>query len=247
MTLFIVRILLLFTTVVSVHLPARSEQETPAHSLYLLAVSLTKEDPKKSFQLLERARELSQENREDELYIKILGALGSVSLELRKEKQLGEEKQKEVFDWTNEALKTLDRSEKTSDIAQLHYNAGEFYMELTPEIDQPIYHYKTAQEIWTILDFEGKIEQIANCYHGIADIYKYKKSDFLEAEKAYEKALQLRESIDFQPWNVLFANHYSLATTNRSQSDFEKALSYGNKTLEIASKLKKSIGTIARK
>jgi len=244
MTLFIVRILLLFTIVASVHLPVRSEQETPAHSLYLLAVSVTKEDPKKSFQLLERARELSQENREDELYIKILGALGSVSLELRKEKQLGEEKQKEVFDWTKEALKTLDSSEITSDIAQLHYNAGEYYMELTPEIDQPIYHYKIAQEIWTKLDFEGKIEKLAGCYHGIADIYKYKKGDFLEAEKAYEKALQLRESIDFQDLRSLFTNHYSLATTNRSQHDFEKALSYGNKALEIANKMKGSIGTI---
>ncbi len=66
-------------------------------------------------------------------------------------------------------------------------------------------------------------EEVANCYHGLGDIYKYSKFDFYEAEKAYEKALLIREKIQFQDWKVLYKNYYSLAATNRSQLDFEKA------------------------
>ena len=33
---------------------------------------------------------------------------------------------------------------------------------------------------------------------------------------------------------MLYKNYYSLAATNRSQHDFDKALSYGTKALELA-------------
>ena len=44
----------------------------------------------------------------------------------------------------------------------------------------------------------------------------------------------IREKIGFNNLDVLYKNYYSLAATNRSQHDFEKALSYGTKALELA-------------
>ena len=240
MTLLIKRF---FAFIIIATLPfhAFSQPKKSALSIYNSGVSLKKRDPGKSFQLLERARQLAKENKEWDIYIQSTNELASLSFNLGEEKQkLSEEEQKAVFNWIKEALKNPEASKKTNAVAKLHFNAGEFYRRLTNEIDLPIYHYEMAHRIWTSLGGDS-IKQIANCYHDIGDIYKYKKSDFLEAENAYEKALQLRESIDFQDWKVLFANYYSLATTNRSQRDFEKALSYGSKTLDIAKKLKKSI------
>ncbi len=223
-----------FTIIASLHFHAFSQAQKSALSFYNSGVSFKKKDPEKSFQLLEKALQLSQENKDWDIYVRSINELASLSF------NLGEEKQNVVFNWTKEALKNSEGSKKTNAVAELHFNAGEFYRRLTSEIDLPIYHYELAQRIWTFLGADST-KQIANCYHGLGDIYKYKKNDFLEAENAYEKALQLRESIGFQDWKVLFANYYSLATTNRSQKDFEKALSYGSKTLDIAKKLKKSI------
>ena len=77
-------------------------------------------------------------------------------------------------------------------------------------------------------------EEVSNCYHGLGNIFKYYKFDFYEAEKCYEKALLIREKIGFDNPDVLYKTYYSLAATNRSQYDFEKALSYGTKALELA-------------
>ena len=98
---------------------------------------------------------------------------------------------------------------------------------------RPIFHYQKAKKIWTTLKGEWS-EEVSNCYHGLGNIYKYYKFDFYEAEKCYEKALLIREKIGFDDLDVLYKNYYSLATTNRSQHDFEKALSYGTKALELA-------------
>ena len=69
------------------------------------------------------------------------------------------------------------------------------------------------------------------------NIYKYYKFDFyMKRKSAYEKALLIREKIGFQNLDVLYKIYYSLAATNRSQHDFEKALSYGTKALELAKK-----------
>jgi tetratricopeptide (TPR) repeat protein len=54
---------------------------------------------------------------------------------------------------------------------------------------------------------------------------------------SYEKALSIRERIGFSDTLILYRNFYSLAATNRSQKDFEKALSYGEKALTLAKTL----------
>ena len=104
---------------------------------------------------------------------------------------------------------------------------------MTNEIDRPIFHYRKAKKIWTTVKGEWS-EEVSNCYHGLGNIYKYYKFDFYEAEKCYEKALLIREKIGFDDSDALYKNYYSLAATNRSQYDFEKALSYGTKALELA-------------
>jgi CHAT domain-containing protein len=147
-----------------------------------------------------------------------------------------EENEKKVFEWAKEAVSLVHYSKDKDQLALLHFKVAELFNKLTNEIDAPVKHYEIALKIWVSVKGEWN-EQVANCYHGLGDIYKYYKFDFYEAEKAYEKALLIRETILFQNRRVLFRNYYSLAATNRSQLDFEKALSYGTKTLEIAREL----------
>ncbi len=173
---------------------------------------------------------LSRQDKDWELYIKSVNKLASIDFNGKGEKQ------KQVFSWLKEAAEILKDSKKSDPLAQLHFNVGQFYSNLTYEIELPINHFESAKKIWIALHGEWN-EQVANCYHGLGDIYKYNKFDFYQAEKCYERALLIREKIQFQDLKILYRNYYSLAATNRSQSDFEKALSYGSKTLEVAKKI----------
>ena len=108
-----------------------------------------------------------------------------------------EDQEEKVFGWLKDAVEILKNSKEDSILAQLHFNTGEYYNKLTSEIDPPIFHYQKAKKIWTSLKGEWS-EEVSNCYHGLGNIYKYYKFDFYEAEKCYEKALLIREKINFQ-------------------------------------------------
>ena len=216
------------------HSPAFSQETASALSFYNTGESLVEKNPDKAFQALEKAMDLSRKNKDWELYIKSLNSLASL-----KSTAQGEQKIK-IFDWLKEAAKVLKNQRETEQLALFHYNVASYYNDLASEIEAPIQHYETAKRIWSSLKGEWN-EQIANCYHGLGDINKYVKGDFLEAEKCFEKALHIRERIKLDDVRVLTRNYYSLATTNNSQQDFEKALAYGIKALEFSKKSKDPI------
>lgn len=178
--------------------------------------------------------QVSKQNKEWRAYLNAVNALASLALADK-----GDHRE-EVFIWAKEAFDVLKDQEKDTAIAQLNFYLGSFYYILTDEIDLPLQYHENARKIWTAMKGVWN-EHVADCYHGMGDIYKYKKSDFRQAEKCYERALQIRDKIKFKDPIVLFRNYYNLSTTNRSQRDFEKALSYGSKTLEIAKNMKDNL------
>jgi CHAT domain-containing protein len=226
----------------SLHGHAFSQGKDSAVSLYAAGQSLASSNPDKAFPLLQSAMSISQQKKDWELYLKSINALASLKMGRQ------EEKKELVFSWLKEAI-TLSKDFKSSDqLAQLNYNIGKRY-DLAYEIELPIQYYEKAKRIWIGLKGEENSD-VAACYHGLGDVYKYNKFDFYEAEKSYEKALQIREKIQFKDIKTLYQNYYSLSATNRSQKDFDKALSYGTNTLELAQQLspidvEKSSGMVA--
>lgn len=221
--------------VVALHLSAYPQSDTTALLFYKSAGLMEKKDLARAIRFLEKAVGAARQNKDWDLLMKALNKLASFEEVTVKEKL-----RDQVFRWLKEAVGILKDSEKTAELALLHFNTGNFYYLVDHDIDLSVYHYESAKNIWSGLDGNREAE-IANCYHGIGDVYKYLKSDFLEAEKVYEKSLRIRETLELQDTLKLFRNYYNLATTNRSQRDFEKALSYGTKTLEIAKKMDDNI------
>jgi CHAT domain-containing protein len=224
---------LLFVIIITIfHNRALSQEPESARSVYRAGELIAPIDPNKSFLLLEKAMNLSKQNKDWKLYASAINKLAGLDLEGNGEKE------KKIFLWLKEAVEILKDSQEGDALARLHFYTAEFYNRLTIEINSPISHYQTAKRIWTELNGEWS-EDVSNCYHGLGNIYKYYKFNFHEAEKCYEKALLIREKIHFKDSSVLYKNYYSLAATNRSQRDFDKALSYGAKTLEVANKLER--------
>ncbi len=198
-------------------------------SLFEKGQSLVNSNPEKAYPILLEASSIARQRNDWGTYALTVNSLCKIAL-------AGHGDYNEVFGLAKEAVEILNKTKPDTALARLHFNLGEFYNGENG-IDVPIRHYKRAAEIWKKLKGEWNA-QVAMCYHSLGDVYKYNKFDFLEAERCYDKALLVRERINFQDKKVLYQNYYSLAATNRSQNDFEKALSYGSKTLELAQGLK---------
>jgi tetratricopeptide (TPR) repeat protein len=211
-----------------------SQGNESANSLIKAGESLAHSSPDKALPLFEKAMRISEQKKDWEVYLNAINSLAALQLDGHGDLQ------DHVFDLVIAATTTVKHTPKMEGVAQLHFNAGMLYNELTNEIDPTLYHFETARKIWQSLYGESN-EKVANCYHRSADIYKYKKSDFTEAEIAYEKALSIREQIGLNDLPLLFRTYYSLAQTNRSQGDFEKALSYATQTLTIAKTLNNAV------
>ena len=219
----------ILSLVVSVHVHGFGQRHDVAITFYRAGESFAKhKDSGKAFESFKDAMKLARENKTWDVYLLSVNGLASLNLNQ-------EDKEDKVFGWLKEAVEVLKDAKEDSTLAQLHFYTGEFYNRLTNEIDPPVFHYQKAKDIWTSLKGEWS-EEVSNCYHGLGNIYKYYKYDFYEAEKCYEKALLIREKIQFKDEEALYKNYYSLAATNRSQRDFEKAISYGTKALDLAKK-----------
>ena len=196
--------------------------------------ALLKKDARGAFRNLKQAADLAKQNQEWDRYIQTLNLLGSL------ESKLTEEENEVTFLNLKEAATLLKNHALDSSLAQLHFYVAYFYDEYSYEIDLPIHHFQESIKIWTSVRGEWN-KHVAACYHGLGDIYKYKKTDFEAAERCYEKALKIRERIHFNDARILTSNYYNLALTNRSQADYEKALAYGMKALTMTQQLNNAI------
>ena len=202
-----------------------AQSGSSALTLFQEGQTLMETNPKKAYPIFVESMQLSKKNEDWVTYVNSLNKLAALASK-------GNGNGDDVFSWSKEAVEILKQERSDSAFAELHFNVAEFYYD-RDEIDLPIYHYEVAKRIWTAINGQWN-KRIAQCYHGLGDIYKYSKFDFHEAEKCYEKALLIREKINSRDSSALYQNFYSLAATNRSQHDYEKALSYGSKAISIA-------------
>jgi len=188
-----------------------------------------KKNPSKAYSLFVKSMQFSKQHKDWDLYVRSANALARITWRDLIEKR------REAFGWTLEALELVEDIEEDSAIAELHFNVARFY-NFNGETEIPVTHYKKAIAIWTSLKGHDT-RFVADGFSDLGDVYKYNKFDFHEAEECYETALSIREKIDFKDAEdivSLYRNYYSLAATNRSQRDYEKALSYGSKALNMA-------------
>ncbi|HEY5917320.1 MAG TPA: tetratricopeptide repeat protein, partial [Chryseolinea sp.] len=220
-------------------LPVFSQTGPSPLALYEEGRAVADKNPSKAYYIFIRSIALARKNGDWDVYIEALNS--SSNLVLAALSSLSDpppplaRKNDEAFNSAREALPLTENFKSRPAVALLHYNVAEFYS-LNNDVDTAVYHYQKAKDIFASLNGESSRE-VAQCYHGLGDVYKYNKLDFYDAEINYEKALTIREGIGFQDTLVLYKNFYSLAATNKSQLDFEKALSYGTKAMDLAKAL----------
>lgn len=101
----------------------------------------------------------------------------------------------------------------------LYYDAGKF--------DSARILLSEARSLFT----PGTMGEADVCYV-LGDIYKYELYDFDKAEACYDRALTIRQELQPNDVGYLTRLYYSLATTNRSQHDYETALSWCGKAVQ---------------
>jgi tetratricopeptide (TPR) repeat protein len=214
-----------------------SQPGNTSSALYEEGRVIGDKNPSKAYSILVRSIDLARKSGDWGVYVEAVNFSSSLVLTaLYSPTTLPlASKNHEAFIFAKEALALTEKFKSRAAVALLHYNVAEFY-NLGYDVDTAVYHYKKAKDIFATLKGELS-KEVAKCYHGLGDVYKYNKLDFYEAEANYEKALTIRERIQFQDTLVLYRNYYSLAATNRSQNDFEKGLSYGAKAMELAKSL----------
>lgn len=139
-----------------------------------------------------------------------------------------------AFALTRDAAKAVAYSESDTSLASIYYNLARFYKNEF-EAGEAIKWFTQAAAIFDKSPGAGRA--VANCYHGLADVYKYTVFNFQLAEEYYERALSIREVHQLKDTIALFNNYYGLAATNRSQHDYEKAVAYGTVAITLAASL----------
>jgi len=205
-----------------------SQANNNAQSIFQQGVKVSHTDPQKAYRVFLKCMTLAKENGDWDVYIEALNKSSTLAI--------GDKGNIDgSFKSSREAIAFLEKFQSRNAVAELHYNVAEFYS-LSSDVDTAVFYYEKAKDIWQRLNGEMNAD-VAKCYHGLGDVYKYNKLDFNDAEISYEKALSIRERIGFQDSLVLYKNFYSLAATNRSQRDYEKGLSYGAKAMDLAKAL----------
>lgn len=151
-------------------------------------------------------------------------------------KELNQTERMRVLSWLRQSIPVLQWIPDDTIKAIWHYHTGFFYSHLTHNIDTPLFHLQRARQIFTEYTGASSLE-VAKCYHVEGDVNKYAKRDFLMAEQCYEKALQIFEALDYKDIREMARIYYNLATTNRSQGDYERAVAYGIKTTALVNHL----------
>lgn len=107
------------------------------------------------------------------------------------------------------------------------------------EPDSAFYYLHKASQIYVNLLTE-KNAQFVRLNTNIGNVYRWGLSDYYHAEIHYHKALQIFEAQNLNKnLEQYFSILYSLASTNRLKRDYNKSLSYGLQTLEMASHVEK--------
>jgi CHAT domain-containing protein len=124
----------------------------------------------------------------------------------------------------------------STDSARLYYRTGKEYADLY-KLDTAIFLLEKSIKMFAAIHPGGSVDEALAC-HRLADIYKYDIYNFDEAERIYEYALSLMMKLDPSDIPEIIRLYYSLATTNRSQRDYETSISWCQKAIDGAMSLK---------
>jgi len=104
--------------------------------------------------------------------------------------------------------------------------------------DSAIYTFGEARKVYQKLKGDYSVK-ISNCDHGIGDVYRETLYDYNSAEFYYEKALAVIEKAKKDELNVFLTSklYSELASVNKSQHDYEKALAYSLRHITFIEKL----------
>jgi CHAT domain-containing protein len=188
------------------------------------ALNLQKQNPEEAFlQLLALSEKVPLT---DSLYIKIVIQLAKVA-----EGVPSTERDSVVYRLLSEGvMKPLVGAE--SDRATFLFLTGTYEESVGHDFEKAVSYFDQSKNSWIRL-YGQTHPEVARCYIAIGDIFKYSTYDFFLAEQNYERALKILEQIPEKDNVQLARTYYNLATTNRSQRDHVKALSYGLRTLEL--------------
>jgi CHAT domain-containing protein len=128
------------------------------------------------------------------------------------------------FSQTQDSLATAARYYKAGKEAGRQY-----------KLDTAILFLEKARLLYARIEPGGKNE--ADACHALGDIYKYDLYNFDEAEKNYERALYILAKTPSSDIRNLTRLYYNLATTNRSQRDYETAVTWCLKAVDGCLKL----------
>jgi CHAT domain-containing protein len=120
--------------------------------------------------------------------------------------------------------------------ARRYYKLGREYADLY-KLDSAILLLDTSIKMFATIYPEGSVDEAFACRR-LAEIYKYDLFNFDEAERIYEYALSLMMKHDPSDTPEIIRLYYNLATTNRSQRDYETAISWCQKSTAGAMDLK---------
>lgn len=139
-----------------------------------------------------------------------------------------------AFSLTREAAQAVAFNSRDTLLAALYFNLARFHRQ-AHQADDALHYFTQAASIYE--RGSGQSLQLANCFQGLADVYKYTVFNFQLAEEYYERALGIHEKNHSTDTITLYQIYYGLAATNRSQQDYDKAVAYGTVAVSLSRSL----------
>jgi CHAT domain-containing protein/lipopolysaccharide biosynthesis regulator YciM len=119
---------------------------------------------------------------------------------------------------------------KSTELATVYFVYG-ILLDLTNKPEMSLAMHQKALSIRKSLLGTDHI-QVSESYNGIGEVYRYILVDYVEAEKYFQRALDILERNQNVNQKRLYRSYYNLATTIRHKNDFERALGFAFKAVQ---------------
>jgi CHAT domain-containing protein/tetratricopeptide (TPR) repeat protein len=148
----------------------------------------------------------------------------------------------------NDYTKALPFMQKALQVGKLHLGEMHPYTGLT-YFFLGLYYYKLFDAGNALTNLQKALEirihyfgeqsiYVANTYNAIGDVHAYAYYSIIDAEKNYEKSLQIKETILPADDPSFVSSYYNFSTVADARGDYEKAIAYCYKALDKVAFLK---------
>ena len=125
---------------------------------------------------------------------------------------------------------------KSTELATAHFVYG-ILLDLINEPNASLEMHQEALAMRKTLLGENHL-QVAESYNGIGEVYRYILRDYVEAEKYFQRSIDILERDQAVNRKHLYRGYYNLATTNRLKNDFERALGFAFNAIQTLESIK---------